>query len=85
MTAAEIPPAVGSPGRVPPGAARANRLHISVSCLGPCGPLDSGYTDDPPTNRRYASRWAELEALANKHVADTGHPTRQGGGPEVTR
>lgn len=79
--------AVEGPGRVPPGAARAtNALTIVVDCLSGCGRLATGTTAEPPTNRRYDSRWAELDALADKHVKDTGHPTRQGAGPaEVAR
>lgn len=57
------------------------RLWVTADCLAGCGPLASGWTSDPPTNRRYTSRWAEIEAAANRHVAETGHPTKQGGGP----
>lgn len=82
-TAAEISPAVEGPGRVPPGAARAGTLTIAVDCLSGCCRLATGSTSAPPTSRRYESRWAELDALADRHVKNTGHPTRQGAGPAV--
>lgn len=86
-TAADRRAAADGPGRAtPPSTARAGILTIAVDCLNGCGRLATGTTTEPPTNRRYESRWAEMDALADRHVKDTGHPTRQGAGPsEVAR
>jgi hypothetical protein len=86
-TAAAHPPAVEGPGRVPPGAARAAlALLLTAECLAGCGVLDSGRTGEPPHNRRYQSRWAEVDAAADRHVRTAKHPARSSARPaEVAR
>jgi hypothetical protein len=87
-TAAGRRAAVEGPGRAPtPGAARAaNTLHLEAVCLADCGLLDTGHTGEPPRNRRYESRWAEIDAAADRHVKQAGHPARSSARPaEVAR
>jgi hypothetical protein len=50
-------------------------LTLTARCLGPCGILATGTTADPPSGGRYKSRWAEVDAVAERHMASTGHAT----------
>jgi hypothetical protein len=87
-TAADRRAAVEGPGRArATGAARArNTLHLDAACLAGCGVLDSGHTGEPPRNGRYQSRWAEVDAAADRHVRQARHPARSSARPaEVAR
>lgn len=83
LTAADTLPAAQGPGRV--DTAARTRLRIAARCLAGCGELGHGYAGDPPANRRYDSRWAELNALADVHVKQHRHAASCGAGPEVAR
>jgi hypothetical protein len=49
-----------------------NALHITALCLNGCGTLAEGTTADAPGGR-HETRWAEIEAGAEKHTKQPGH------------